>query len=189
MAERRHVHRREPIEVEVEGIGIFIARPLPWMDRNDLGDEIVRQATESVNQAVRLYTDPELNLPQLEAKLDEKLVDPVAVLKKAFPDADESLFPMLAWEEMKAIIETSLEVNALERLKRLLNPNSPSPVPNGLSPSSPEAGETIGAKIESMLALSLPGSDEEISSDSPTEKSSPSSTSEKNSSGTTEDGP
>lgn len=185
--ERRQAHRREAIEVEVTGGKVFTAAPLPWMARNDFGDEVVRQATKSLNEYVKIYTDPELNIPQLEAKLDERLTDPNVILLMIYPGNDVKDFIPLVWSEIVELIFAGLDVNGLERLKRTIDPNFVPPTTNGGTPTS-EAGETIGARLGSMLVSSLPGSPGDKSSDSPTEKLSESSENSKNEPGTSGDG-
>jgi len=157
------------------------------MVRNDLGNEVVRQATQSLNEFVKIYTEPELNIPQLEAKLDERLIDPGIVLHMAYPNAKDGEFDDLVYSELIELIFAALDVNGLERLKRTIDPNSLPPTEDGGMRTS-EVGEIIGARLVSMLGSSSPESPEQKSLDSPTEKSSESLEKSKSEPGTTEDG-
>lgn len=164
MGERRQVHRREPIEVELDDGRIFIARPLPWLTRNDLGSEILRQNTEAVNDAVRIYADPDTNILQLEARLQEKLTDPWAVLKIGYPENKAEDFQNIDYGELIELLVAMLEVNHLEHVRQLVDPNFQSPMPNGGIPSSAEGNQVDGLKIESSLSSSSSDSVENPSS-------------------------
>lgn len=188
MSERRQAHRREPIEVELDSGDIFSAVPLPWMARNDFGNEIIRQVTASLNEAVRIYTDPELNIPQLERKLDERLIDMPAILSMGYPQVEADKFADLSWSEIVELIKAALDVNELSKLKRLIDPNSPSPDGSGGMITSSPGVEAIGQRIQSLIGSSSPEFEDETSSSLPTEKSSGSSENSKIESGTTEDG-
>lgn len=151
MGERRQVHRREPIVLTTED-GEFIANPLPWQKRNDLGEEVLQQNVAITNEAVKLFKDEGGSI-LVEAKLQEPLSDPHKVLGLAYPDKKPEDFEGLSFDEIFDLIHAALEVNHLERLWRLLDPNSNPPAENGGMNSS--AGEVptpmgeIGPRIES----------------------------------------
>lgn len=158
MGERRQVHRREPIEVELDNGQIFVAKPLPWMQRNDLGNEILRQNTEAVNEAVRLYTDPETNLVQIETKLAEKLKDPISILRMSYPENDVLDYSILEYGELTQLLLVALEVNQLDHLRGLVDPNFQPPMPIGGTPSleegETETGQKIGSSVDSIFSAS-----------------------------------
>jgi hypothetical protein len=150
MGERRQVHRREPIEIVLDDGRTFVVKPLPWMQRNDLGSEILRQNTEALNESVRLYMDPELNLPQLEMRLNDKITEPNKILLLIFPDLSVEDFDNLDFEEITALMLASLDVNHLNHLAPLVDPNSPAPnLIGGITSSEEGQTEETGPKIES----------------------------------------
>src|SRR5687768_10766962 len=75
MGDRRQVHRRTPTIVEFDGGIEFEVKPLPWQKRNDLGQQIIQDNVEQTNKQLRMFIDPELNVPQIEAQLNEPLSD------------------------------------------------------------------------------------------------------------------
>jgi len=137
MDERRQATRREPIEVEIDDGRLFIARPLPWLEANDLGNMIVKQNAESFNEFVRLYVSDD-GVPQLEAALKQKVNDWTPILRAAFPeDADDNekwTKPrILTNDECADLVLASLDVNHLEHIRHLVDPNSPTPtLPGGI---------------------------------------------------------
>lgn len=164
MGDRRQVHRREPIEIELDDGRVFTARPLPWLRRNDLGSEILRQNTEAVNDAVRIYTDPDTNILQLEARLQEKIPDPWGVLKIGYPENKPEDFQELDYGELIEVMVAMLEVNQLNHLKQLVDPNFQPPMPDGGMTSSAEGVPEVGPKTESSQNSSSSDSTETQSS-------------------------
>lgn len=161
MVERRRASRREPIEVEVRG-QTFVAKPLPWQVSADLGNEIVRQNVTSVNEAVAMYVED--NVPQLDLKLAQKISDWNELLRIAYPDNEPADFNGFDIDEVSVLILTSLEVNHLEHLNHLVDPNlSALTNPGGLDTSE---GMEIqnGQKIESTLNFFSSVSEEKKSS-------------------------
>lgn len=170
MDDRRQIHRRTPITLVFDNGSEIIARPLPWMQRNDLGQEIINQNTEAVNDAVRLMMDEESNLPQLELRLSNKLANPLQVLRVGYPDVESNFYSELSFTDITEALLALLEVNQLEHLKPLVDPNSLPPTESS-GTSSSEAGTTeAGPKIESSPNSSSSDLVEAISSTSPTEK-------------------
>lgn len=139
MAERRQVARPEPIELEVRG-KVFVAEPLPWMICNDLGNNILQQNTEATNNLVKMYVEG--NIPQLEVLFKQKISDWYSVLKIAYPKMKPEDFQDLHPFECSELLCASLEVNGLDHLKHLVDPNSPTPDSSGESAIS-DLGEMI----------------------------------------------
>jgi hypothetical protein len=159
MSERRQVHRREPIIIELDGGREFEARPLPWLKRNELGNEVVSQGVSRVNEFVRMYveeTDVGKVIPQLEMTFVDRLSDYPKILRMAYPQYEDSLFDDLSFEEILELIGAALEVNKLEPLRPLIDPNSPSPIETGLSEPSIGVVAEDGPKMESTADSSLP---------------------------------
>lgn len=176
MTERRQVARQGPIEVEVLDGTVFEAHPLPWLERNDLGTEILVQYQEVTNEAIRAYVDPE-GVPQLDLLLNDKLKDPVKVLKIAYPNADDGAFDKLTWPEILELIYAACDINGHGNLKPLIDPNSAAPTSNGGKNSSGMDELLKGIlKMPYTPDSSSPDSPEEKPSDSPTTSSTPSST-------------
>lgn len=183
MTERRQVARQQPLEVEVWDGRVYEAHPLPWLERNDLGNEILRRYNESFNEAIQAYTDPE-GTARLNVLLEDKIKEPLEILKLAYP---KDSFEGLHWPEIFELIYASLEVNNLNQLKPLIDPNSLTPEKNSGTSSTESLAGVMNdiRRMPSMRALGLLGSDDEESSNSPTMKSTPSSESGTSSSGMT----
>jgi len=165
MSERRQVHRREPVIVELDSGEVFTFHPLTWLKRNDLGDEILQQAVKRTNEYVKLYVDPDTNMPQLEAQLHEKLVDPLLILALGLDlkEPDPTWGEKLRENEVFEMLRVILEVNGLERLSALIDPNFQPPMTlGGNSTLESESGD--GEKTTSLLNSSLQDSQEGISS-------------------------
>jgi len=158
MAERRQAHRREPIEVEVRD-KVLEAHPLSWIKRNDLGNEIMRQYADLLNSSLRAVKneDPEAP-PELQMYLNDKIADPIGILRRAYPSDDLlEFFEGLEYDEVLELIYASLEVNQLESLRGLIDPNFRTPTTDGGNDS--------------------PGTEEEVT-DTPNQPSSPDSSSQ-----------
>lgn len=162
MDNRRLVHRREPIIIEIDSGRVFEARPLPWLKRNELGNEIVSQGVAKVNEFVRMYveeTDLGKAVPQLEMTFVDRLGDYPKIMGMAYPHEDPSSFDDLSFEELLELIGAALEVNKLDPLRPLIDPNSNSPIEIGLP--EPSIGEvTDGLKTTSTPDSSSPESPE-----------------------------
>lgn len=159
MSERRQATRRESITVEVRGKD-FLAEPLDWRSAGDLGNEIIRQNLVAVNESVRMYVEGDM--PQLDMRLAQKISDWDSVMKVAYPKNKLEEFVEFDIDEMATLVLTSLEVNHLEHLNHLVDPNSPTPMlPGGTS--------TSGIPIE--LGQKTESSPDSSSLDSPTEPS------------------
>lgn len=187
MTEKRQAHRREHIEVEVRD-RVLEAHPIPWLHRNDLGNELITQYTDIFNSALKAYVDPETNVPSLESALHDKIKDPISLVIKGYtrypddgepytPEGLEEFLNRLEWGELRELIYAALDVNDLVDLKPLVDPNSPTPISNGGTSGSGTGLERIRDILSgpSTLDSSSQESQEERSSDSPTERSSDSS--------------
>lgn len=157
MENRRQVHRREPIIIVLDDGREFEARPLPWLKRNELGNEIVTQGVAKVNEFVRMYveeTDAGKSIPQLEMTFIDRLADYPKVLGMAYPQYELTWFDELSFEEVLELLGAALEVNKLEPLRPLIDPNSPSLIETGLN--EPSIGvEEDGQKTPSTADSSL----------------------------------
>lgn len=151
--ERRQVHRREPIETELDNGEVFVASPLPWMDRNDLGDAIVREGMDAFNEGINLWMDPKTKAPQIEMIFREKIKVPLPILRMMYPGVEDAKYQGLVKEELVALMLASTEVNGLQHLNYLIDPNLSTPTLKlGGTPSSETPGveTTGGPKIESL---------------------------------------
>lgn len=183
MGERRQVHRREGIELELSTGEVLVANPLPWMKRSDLADEIVKQNIEGLNELTRMFTDEETGAPQLEARAGEKITNWVAVLRIAFPDQNE--WNNTTFGENVQLLLAALEVNELTHLNALVDPNSV-PLPQDGGTNSLEEGTELGQKTESSADSDSQDLDDPTFLNSPTGSSGASSTSTTSSSGTSD---
>lgn len=163
MSERRQVHRRESIEVETTTGDVLVARPLPWLVRNDLGDIIVKSHQDGINEIARMFvmdvqTDGDVTrVPQIELGLQQKIRDWAPILMKAYPDQlSPELLERLEFEDCVELAITALEVNHLEQLRDLVDPNAPSPTIPGGADSTEPAGTEATPKIESSPDSSSP---------------------------------
>lgn len=172
MSERRQAFRRDPIEIDLGGDTIISVGPVPWQQRNDFGDEVVRQNLDVINESVSLYIDPETSAPQLEAKLGQKFNDANELLKRGL---DETTYGMvmsinpLYHNQIIAILIAVCEVNDLEHLLPLIDPKLIAPTSLGGIVSDLMLGQMDGTqKTESSQSSSSPESAETQSSASPT---------------------
>lgn len=173
MAERRQAHRREPIIVELpSGVEIEV-HPLPWQARNDVGDEIINQSQEITNEAIRVYVDQTSGAPQLEMRLNEKLRDPGMIVAMGLPGVE--IPSDTTYSEIHEIIYAILDVNDLEKLRPLVDPNFQTPTTIGGESLSGLESLIDGVKTPSSEGSSSEASIEEPLSPSPTERSSVSS--------------
>lgn len=183
--ERRLVHRRTPIVVVLDGGKEFTAKPLPWQKRNDLGQELVRDNVEQTNKQLRMFLDPELSVPQIEAQLNEPLSDYPKFLLLGYENTKREDFDDCSFGELVELLAAVLEVNELGKMRRLIDPNFQSPTPpTGEISSATGLMEMIGEKMPSLVNSSSSDSTETPSSDSPTEKLSTSSSENSNELGT-----
>lgn len=160
MAERRQATRRTPIEIEVEDGRVFTARPLPWMFANDLGNTILQEQAASANEAVKLYMED--NVPQLEVMLQLKVKDWQSLLNQAFPEVTKEQWSeprVLDRDECAALIIAALDVNNLEHLRPLVDPNWIAPAMNGGTSTS----ESTGIITDGQKTLSIPDSLDQVS--------------------------
>lgn len=162
MTERRQAYRREPIEVDLGGEVIISIGPVSWMKRNDFGNEVMRQHSEILNEAVHIYIEETATdaIPQLEAKFAEKFSDPFALFELGLSEMTYQFLKTqdLVFDQIVAILLTICDVNNLHQLRPLLDPNSLTPTPLGGLLSNLAAGEIDTQKTESGPDSSSPAS-------------------------------
>ena len=156
MSDRRQAFRREPIEIDLGGNQVISVGPISWINRNNFGNEVMRQHSEILNDALRIYVDESVEnaVPQLQAKFAEKFSDPYALFKLGL-DAETNARVLqigdeLTFEQIVAILLAICDVNNMGQLHPLLDPNALAPTPLGGLIASLAAGEDI-QKTESGL--------------------------------------
>lgn len=176
MPDRRQAFRRDPIEIDFGGEVIISVGPVVWQQRNDFGNELIRQHVEIINEAVKMYVDPDTDVPQLEMKLGEKFSDPDPLFKLGLDDEafDQVAKLRLYQNQVEAILLTICEVNGLDQLKGMIDPNLITPTTIGGQLLDLISGKTDTPKIESSEDSSSEESTELLSSDSPIPNSNPS---------------
>lgn len=164
MPERRRVVRREPIIIETDN-GEFEAHPLPWQQRNDLGDLLIQTYVASVSAMVgAIRMDAETG-QVAGGHLDDKVFDWAGLLALGFPSVESREFDKLDIFEMRELVKASLEINDLDHLSFMIDPNSRS------QSSAEEAEEATsdGPKIMSTPDSGSADSQEVRSNSSPTQ--------------------
>lgn len=135
MENRRQAFAREPIEVDFGGGVIVSIGPVPWEQRNDFGNEVMRQHVEILNEAVQIYveTDAEDAVPRLQAKFAEKFTDPDALFKLGLDsETYEQVHDLhLFNNQIVAVLLAICDVNEMSQLHPLLDPNSLTPTTLG----------------------------------------------------------
>lgn len=153
MNERRQAYRREPIEIDLGGDVIISIGPVSWMRRNDFGNEVMRQHSQLLNEAVKIYLEENIEdaVPQLEAKFGDKFKDPYPLLELGLDEATYLTVKELdlTFEQIITILLTICDVNKLDQLHPLLDPNSQAPTPIGGLISNLVSGEQATQKTES----------------------------------------
>lgn len=124
--------------------------PIPWEQRNDFGNEVIRQHTEAINEAVRLFVNEE-GVPQLEAKVAEKFNDPTTLLRIGLGEDlyKEAVSEPLYFNQIVALLIAICEVNEFTQLLPLIDPNSTTPTALSGILSDLMSGTTTTEKIES----------------------------------------
>jgi hypothetical protein len=175
MAERRQAFRRDPIEVDLGDDKVISVGPVPWQQRNDFGDAVIRQNIQVINEAVSMYVDPDTSAPQLEAKLGQKFNDANELLILGLDEATYELVMAISplyYNQIIAILVAAAEVNELDQLLPLIDPKLLAPTTLGGLVSDlmmERMGDT--PKTESSPSSSSQDSNGAISNDSLTEKS------------------
>jgi hypothetical protein len=132
------------------------------MVANDLGNEIVRQNLEAANELVRMWVS-DSGLPELQMQFAKKITDWQTVFRMAYPDESIDKFntpnaPSL--DESADLILAALDVNHLEHIKHLVDPNyQPPMIPGGTNSSQETEGES-GKKTTSIPDSDSQGSAE-----------------------------
>lgn len=129
MSERRQAFRRDPIEIELEADRLISVGPSLWEIRNEIGNAIIKQHTDELNDAVKTFIAEDSEVPQLQVRLANKLADPFVIMQMALPEpeyskvVDRKIYP----NQITAILVAILEVNELEHLRALVDPNFSTP--------------------------------------------------------------
>lgn len=175
MPERRQSFRREPIVIVLDDEREVLVAPVPWEQRGDFGNELMRQNAEVINEAIKIWIDPDSGIPQLEAKLQEKFTDAGILLRLGLPEGayDEIKSWPLYSNQVTDILLAILEVNQLENLRPMIDPNSQAPtqLTGMLSSLLAGATENTGQETASGGDSSSPVSIDTPSSNSPTPSS------------------
>lgn len=155
MTERRQAFRREPIEVDLGGEVILVG-PVSWLKRNDFGNEVMRQNSEILNESISIYVnkDAEVAIPEITAKFTEKFTDPYVLFEVGLEEETfkqvKAIDPLYE-NQIVEILLAICDVNRLETLKPLLDPNFQTPTTLGGLLGLAVAGETDTQKTESGL--------------------------------------
>jgi hypothetical protein len=162
MADRRQAYRREPIEVDL-GEQVIPVGPVSWVRRNDFGNEVMRQHSELLNEAMRIYIDESSDnaVPQVEVKFAEKFKDPYELFKIGLDEATYNRVKAiddLTFDQIIVLLLAICDVNNLSQLYPLLDPNSLTPTTLGGAISTLAAGVTDTQKTESGPDSSSPES-------------------------------
>lgn len=146
MAERRQVNRREPIVAETSQ-GDVEVHPLPWRQRNDLGDFVITSYIKSLNAVVSaLSVTEEGQLKQAEGRFEDQHFDWGGALELAFPSEAQEKLNKLQFDELQSLLCISLEINGLENLRNMIDPKT---FPNQ-SPEIDQGLTSDGAKTTSI---------------------------------------
>ena len=166
----RTAFRRDPIMVDLGDERVIQVHPIPWEQRNDFGNEVMTQHVTVINEAVKIYTDPESGAPQLEAKLAEKFTDPRELLRLGLlTDQFELAYSKPLYNNQ--IVEILLAIcdnNGLEQLKPMIDPNLTTPMMLGGLLAELEPSGTSTPRTGSGLDSSSGASAETPSEPSPT---------------------
>lgn len=136
MTERRQAFRREPIEIDL-GDAVISVAPVSWLRRNDFGNEVLRQHSELLNEAVQIYVEESVDtaLPQIQARFASKFQDPIILLQYGLAESEfqkvKAIAEDLTFEQIAMILLAICDVNKMEQLRPLLDPNSLTPTPLG----------------------------------------------------------
>lgn len=136
--------RREPIVVKFEK-STFVAEPLPWRKRNDLGEAIVQSYGAALQQSLAsTVTDADGN-EQIDLHFAEAQIAYDKIIPLAFPGNDAADFADLPFEVLvDEVLEAALVVNGLERQRYMLDMGKAVAGPELSAPGSDD-----GPKIES----------------------------------------
>lgn len=124
---------------------VFTAAPLPWRKRNDLGNLINSSYMDSITEAIRAFTEDGERVPEVKVNFRESLFDWEGVFKLSYPTEDAAEFEKLDIYEMREVLCGALEVNGLESLRYMIDPNFQNP----LVTTENQAGPTDGQKTTS----------------------------------------
>lgn len=176
MSDRRQAFAREAIEIDL-GDRVVTVAPVPWVQANDFGNEVVQQNVTILNEVAVIYSAPDSDIPQLSMKLAQKWTDPRRLLELGLPAEEfEKIKSVSLYDnQISAILVAAAEVNGLKQLLPILDPNleSPATLSGLVSALTDTAGEIL--QNASGADSSSPVSPEMSSETSPDQKSTPSS--------------
>ncbi len=144
--ERRVVSRHDPIIVEADDVSVEI-RPVPWRQRNQLGTCIAQSYTNALNESLATNRDEAGNFT-FDARPFESFFDYEAVLTMALPGVSKTEIDKLDFDGILTVLDAVLEVNRLERMAHMLDPDRRS-APNFQPPPAEEGTSDDGPKTES----------------------------------------
>lgn len=165
----RKTTRREPISITAELANgdehKFDAKPLPWRVRNDLGEAINAMYANALNLEIRALTDDDGNVTGLQGSMFEKVMDYPGLFIFAFSEweiddageakakkppskADTAAFNQIDFDQMIEVLVAALDVNGLDRLVHLLDPERKKAPLTGASEPQTETPTDDGMKTE-----------------------------------------
>jgi hypothetical protein len=142
MAERRRVTRHEPITTETR-FGDLVAEPLPWRQRNDLGDLVIQTYVNSITAMQGAFRIDEETGKPVGGTFDDKAIDWDGLLSVAYPNTPKEDIEKLDIYELRTSMCSSLEVNDMSHLGYMVDPNFQSPVEENQTESPPSDGTKI----------------------------------------------
>lgn len=138
--------RREPIAIKI-GTHSFVAAPLPWRKRNDLGEAIVQSYGKALQQSIFSTGSKDADGNEIiDFHFGEASIDYEAVIKLAYPDGpDMEAFDSLTFGQLvDEVLEAALVVNGLERQRYMLDLGKAA-----LGPEPSGQTDDAGPRIES----------------------------------------
>ena len=150
MTDERRVTRHEPITtvVEIDGKDVtFVAKPLPWRKRNDLGEALLRMFGDALDKVVQAGMDK-------QGMLIDAVFDYGTVWVLAYPDGKKADFEALDFDEMVEVLTAGLLVNGLDRLAYVLDPDRKKDLMTGGDTSAPDESAKMPSPIDSSSSES-----------------------------------
>ena len=137
MDDRRQLTRKEPLEVHVPSLELTLkVAPLPWRKRGDLGNLIQKQFSKALDAAKESGDDP------------YALIDYNAIVAVGAGLASEQ-GELLTYEEMIQLVRIALDLNGLDQLLWMLDPEAVAPTDSTENGARPEDGEKTSSTDDS----------------------------------------
>lgn len=134
--------RREPIVVKFEKL-TFVASPLPWRKRNDLGEAIVKSYGAALQRSLTSTTKDADGNEVIDFHFSESGIAYDKIIPLAFPDQNEADFADLPFEVLvDEVLEAALVVNGLERQRYMLDMGKAVVGPSDLATASDDGPKT-----------------------------------------------